>query len=122
MRGITSNATKCGGPHDWSLFELCIFDQARRNLKQRGLDVDAEFGITDEYEPWLVFCDDEGQVIVHFARLGQTYVACVPFGDDGTIGNVLSEVVRTFLERLAMPNRDLTRPVNDVWLGNSGFG
>jgi len=101
---------------------FCSREQPTVVCQEVAIDVDAEFGITDEYEPWLVFCDDEGQVIVHFARLGQTYVACVPFGDEGTIGNVLSEVVRTFLERLAMPNRDLTRPVNDVWLGNSGFG
>ena len=118
----TKCATDCGDSSDWSFFELCLFDQIRGSLKQQGLDLDAEFGVTDEHEPWLVFCNADGQVVGHFARLGDTYVACVPFGGKGTTGSTLSDVLRDFLQRLTPAAFVPVWPSGDGWdgwLGNS---
>lgn len=117
----TSRATNCGESFEWSLFELCLFDQVRGSLRQQGLDLDAEFGITDEHEPWFVFCDPDGQVVCHFARLGDSYVACVPFEDKGTKGTSLSDVLRDFLHRVTPPLRVPAMPASDIWLGSSGI-
>ena len=68
------------GSTDWSLLELSILEQARKTLEFQGGHVEIECGITDEGDPWLVFCDaDTSNVLCHFARLGSDkYVACVP--------------------------------------------
>jgi hypothetical protein len=116
MSKDSSLATDCGRPYAWSLFELCLFDQARGSLRQQGFDIETEFGLTDEQEPWFVFCDQEGHVIGHFARLGDTYVSCVPFEDKGTTGDALSDVLRDFLQRLTPPDHVRTLAASAIWL------
>jgi hypothetical protein len=92
--GILAN---CGST-EWSLLELSILEQARKTLEHQGGHVEIECGITDEGDPWLVFCDaDTSNVLCHFARLGgDKYVACVPFGNAGTTGAALTDVVDDF--------------------------
>ena len=68
------------------------------NSIRQGGRVEIECGITDEGDPWLVFCDaDTSNVLCHFARLGgDKYVACVPFGNAGTTGTALTDVLDDF--------------------------
>ena len=86
------------GSTDWSLLELSILEQAKKTLEYQGGNVEAECGITDEGDPWLVFCDaDTSNVLCHFARLGSDkYVACVPFDNVGTTGTALTDVLDDF--------------------------
>jgi hypothetical protein len=86
------------GSTDWSLLELSILEQAKKTLEYQGGNVEAECGITDEGDPWLVFCDaDTSNVLCHFARLGSDkYVACVPFDNVGTTGSALADVLDDF--------------------------
>ena len=86
------------GSTDWSLLELSILEQARKTLEHQGGHVEIECGITDEGDPWLVFCDaDTSDVLCHFARPGGgKYVACVPFGNVGTTGSALTDVLDDF--------------------------
>ena len=97
-----ANLARWRGPlSDWSLFELSVFDHARRSLKLQGVDVELECGVTDEGDPWLVFCDVEtGDVLGHFARIGDDYVGCVPFHCDGLRSVILPDVLAAFLPRL----------------------
>ena len=68
------------------------------NSIRQGGHVEIECGITDEGDPWLVFCDaDTSNVLCHFARLGSDkYVACVPFDNVGTTGSALADVLDDF--------------------------
>jgi hypothetical protein len=120
MSRNTNRARWSGKPSVWSLFELAIFDQARRTLECQGLRVEYECGITDEGEPWLAFCDANADVVGHFARLGDRYIACVPFHDNGSSGDVLSELIDGFLQRVTTPARipvlEKSFPANDVGL------
>ena len=101
MSRNSSLAGWCGRPSDWSLYELSIFDIACRSLNLQGFCLRAEQGITDEGAPWLVFFDESvDDVFCHFARIGDEYVACVPFHSGGTTGRNLAEVVNEFLLRL----------------------
>jgi hypothetical protein len=87
------------GSTDWSLLELSILEQARKTLKYRRGHIEVDCGMTDEGEPWLVFCDadDTTNVLCHFARLGSDkYVACVPFDNVGTTGTALTDVLDEF--------------------------
>jgi hypothetical protein len=101
-----ANLTRWSGqPSDWSLFELSIFEQARRSLKAQGVDVELDYGITDEGDPWLVFCSREIEVLCHFARIGDEYVASVPFNGGGMTGVVLSDMLADFFPLLRNPPR-----------------
>lgn len=83
---------------DWSLLELSIFKGAARSLELQGVRVEVERGMTDEGDPWLVFCDaDTSNLLCHCARLdGGKYVACVPFKNIGSAGSALTDVLGDF--------------------------
>jgi len=69
-------------------------------LAAGGRAIESEHGLTDEGDPWYVFCDAEsGEVIVHFARIGENYVCCVPFHEGALRGVMLPELVDQFLHR-----------------------
>ena len=67
------------------------------NSIRQGGRVEIECGITDEGDPWLVFCDaDSSKLLCHLARLGAKYIACVPFNDVGSTGTALTDVLDDF--------------------------
>jgi len=63
----------------------------------RGLRVEFDCGMTDEGDPWLVFCDtDSSELLCHVARLGNEYIACMPFDGAGITGTSLTDVLEDF--------------------------
>ena len=71
---------------DWNQQELAEFYRVESALLQGGLSVTTDRGISDEGDPWFVFCRaDNEEVIAHFARIGREYVI---------ISNLHSGVVR----------------------------
>jgi hypothetical protein len=61
---------------DWSNQELAEFYRVEASLVQAGLKIDTDRGLSDENEPWFVFCHAEtGEIIIHFARIDGVYVA-----------------------------------------------
>lgn len=91
-----SSRFKWCGSTNWSPSELSIFQQAGRILELQGIHVEIETGMTDEGDPWLVFCDSSSEWLCHFARVGSKYVACVPFENVGTTGTALTDVLDDF--------------------------
>jgi hypothetical protein len=60
---------------DWNQQELAEFYRVESALLQGGLSVTTDRGISDEGDPWFVFCRaDNEEVIAHFARVGREYV------------------------------------------------
>jgi hypothetical protein len=60
---------------DWSQQELAEFYRVESALLQGGLSVTTDRGVSDEGDPWFVFCRvDNEDVIAHFARIDQEYV------------------------------------------------
>lgn len=87
-------------PTGWSAHELALFSRASKLLSLGGLRVETDYGLTDEGEPWLVFCNAEsGDVFGHFARMREEYVACIPFSGRGLRGGELRDVLGRFLQR-----------------------
>ena len=83
----------------WSAEELDLLLGAAKFLRSAGTDLVTDHGVTDEGEPWFVFCDPEnGDVLVHFARISGKYLACVPFLDHALTGNVLHGLLDRFLQ------------------------
>jgi len=88
----------------WSDHELADLRRAAKILWQHGLCLDTDGGVTDEGEPWYVFCDaDSGEIVVHFARVDGQYIACAPFRDGALKGRVLHDVVDRFLHDRVAP-------------------
>ena len=110
-----SSAQPCARQRGWSNQELAQLHRAARILDKNGLRLDSDHGVTDEGDPWLVFCDtDTGEVLVHFARIGGSYVACAPFCNGGLTGHMFRDVVdKTLRHRIgAQLTSRAARPVS----------
>ena len=84
---------------DWSSRELAEFYRVEAALVQAGLRIETERGLSDEGDPWFAFCrPDEGEVIVHIARIGDLYVLASPSYDGIASGNDITELVRDLAE------------------------
>jgi len=60
---------------DWTQEELAQFYRVEAALIRSGLLVDVDRGVSDEGDPWFIFCrQDNGEVIAHFARILDQYV------------------------------------------------
>ncbi|TXM67707.1 hypothetical protein FV218_19070 [Methylobacterium sp. WL69] len=59
---------------DWSQREIAEFYRVEAALTQAGLRITTDRGLTDEGDPWFVFCRFDGDVILHFARIDDLYV------------------------------------------------
>src|SRR5258708_38804345 len=61
---------------DWTQRELSEFYRVEGALIQAGLQLETDRGVTDEGEPWFVFCrSDTGEAFIHFARVDGKYIA-----------------------------------------------
>lgn len=64
-----------GRTRDWKPQELAEFYRVESALMQGGMRVITDCGVSDEGDPWFVFCrEDDGEPIVHFARIDGQYV------------------------------------------------
>ena len=60
---------------DWSGQEIAEFYRVEAALVQAGVSVVVDRGVSDEGDPWFVFCrENDGEVIVHFARIAGNYL------------------------------------------------
>ncbi len=67
---------------DWSIQEVAEFYRVEAALVQAGISILVDRGVSDEGDPWFVFCRaGDGEVIVHFARIaGQYLIAAESIG------------------------------------------
>lgn len=60
---------------DWSQQEVAEFYRVESALIQAGVQLESDRGLSDEGEPWFIFCrSDNGEVFMHFARIDGLYV------------------------------------------------
>lgn len=70
---------------DWSTQEIAEFYRVEAALVQAGASIFVDRGVSDEGDPWFVFCrSSDGEVIVHFARIGGRYLIVA-----GSVGHPL---------------------------------
>ena len=83
----------------WSKHEFDLLLGAAKFLRSEGANLVTDHGVTDEGEPWFVFCDrDSGDVLGHFARFAGEYMACVPFSNHTLAGPGLRTMLDKFLQ------------------------
>jgi hypothetical protein len=95
-------------PKPWQNHELAELYRAVEILGRAGLALETDMGVSDEGEPWFVFCRaDTGDVIVHCARIdGQFAVSSVAMSETlrGTnFRKVIDAIVRH--QPLSLPVR-----------------
>jgi hypothetical protein len=62
-------------PSDWAQAEIAQFYRVESALLQAGLRLQTDRGVTDEGDPWFVFCRaDDGEVFIHFSRIEGKYI------------------------------------------------
>jgi len=94
---------------DWTQQELAEFYRVESVLGAAGIAVEMDRGLSDEGDPWFVFCRPQhGDVVIHFARCDGVYIAA-----SGALGQVLRgrnfrELVDAFIARqpLVVPGQN----------------
>jgi hypothetical protein len=85
--------------HGWSRHELAHLRRASNRLREAGFSIETESGLTDEGDPWFVFCDaDSGEVVAHFARISGKNVAHAPLLENGHAGRIVQHLVDRLVE------------------------
>jgi hypothetical protein len=96
---------------DWTQQELAEFYRVETILMQSGISLDTDRGVSDEGDPWFVFCRPEtGDVIIHFARHGSEYVAAGGGIDRVLRGRSFRDIVDSFVAEQPLVMR---RPAGD---------
>lgn len=93
-----SSATQTPSRKGWSNQDLGELYRVEGALLQAGLRIEAESGVSDEGDPWFVFCHGyNGELIVHFARIDGRYVVAAPALPKPLRGADLGSIVRQFI-------------------------
>jgi hypothetical protein len=86
---------------NWASEDLAQFRRAAGILRHLGLSIDIDNGMTDEGDPWFVFCHaDSGDVLAHCARINGIYVVCAPCLKASLQGLVLPALLERLLQGL----------------------
>ncbi|MHB2211302.1 DNA polymerase III subunit gamma/tau domain-containing protein [Methylobacterium sp. CM6257] len=97
-------STSQGG---WSQQELAEFYRVEAALIRAGLQIGSEQGLSDEAEPWFVFCRPDGDAIMHFARIDGSYVIASEVLDGPVRGSdfraLINQVAQRYPELLPIP-------------------
>ena len=97
-------ATSRGG---WSQQELAECYRVEAALVRAGLQIGSEQGLSDEADPWFVFCRPDGDAVMHFARIDGSYVIASEVLDSPMRGSdfraLINEIARRYPELLPIP-------------------
>jgi hypothetical protein len=84
---------------DWNQQELAEFYRVESVLVQGGLFVTTDRGISDEGDPWFLFCRaDNEEVIAHFARIDGEYLVVSNFHSGVARGRDFRRLIRQMIE------------------------
>lgn len=95
---------------DWSNQELADLYRVEALLVQAGIRISTGRGLTDENEPWFIFCRDDGEVFIHLARIDGTYLLDSPSLGALLEGPDFTSLIDRFVQQVAA--RD--KPDNNV--------
>ena len=95
-------ASPAGG---WTNEELAELYRVEHSLFQAGLAVETECGVSDEGDPWFVFCHGDGHVIVHAARIdGLYHLHCATLAVPLT-GRSFGAIAKAFVEKVGKTHK-----------------
>lgn len=87
----------------WTNDELAELYRVEHALRQAAFAVDTDCGVSDEGDPWFVFCHREGGVVVHIARIGELYhLYCVTLPNP-LVGSSFAALTKSYIASLPTP-------------------
>ncbi len=84
---------------DWTNQEMADLARVQYLLSRAGVQLETDRGLSDEGDPWFVFCDAQGEVFVHICRMGMTYLLDGPSLDAPLRGPSFDALVKSFIDR-----------------------
>ena len=97
---------------DWTNEELAELYRVEHALGQANIALEVERGVTDEGDPWFVFCRHDGEVLVHVARYDGLYHLFSPALPKALVGKSFSELTRSFVAKV--PAKEDTSPSSKI--------
>ena len=58
---------------DWTREELAELYRIEHALVQANIRLETDRGLSDEGDPWFVFCRADGEILVHISRFDGQY-------------------------------------------------
>lgn len=90
---------------DWSNQELADLFRVRQLLSGANVPVETDRGVTDEGDPWFVFCHANGEVFIHLCRIDGFYLLDSPNVLRPLRGADFNELIADFTNQ-ALPAQD----------------
>jgi hypothetical protein len=81
---------------DWSNQELANVYRVKKLLDAAGVPNELERGISDEGDPWCIFCSLTGEVFIHLSRIDGGYVLDSPNLRAPIFGTDFAELIQEF--------------------------
>ena len=76
---VVSIVRATGRFRNWTSQELAEFYRVEASLSRAGIPIETDRGLSDEGDPWFVFCHAHtGDVVIHFARFDGVYIVASP--------------------------------------------
>ncbi|CAN1489183.1 hypothetical protein MCEMSEM23_00138 [Rhabdaerophilaceae bacterium] len=85
---------------DWTNREISELYRVEAALCAARLSPQTERGITDEGDPWFVFCRSDGEPIVHITRSGGLYRLFSPVLSAPIVGASFEDITRQFISEM----------------------
>lgn len=86
---------------DWNNQELADLYRVEALLVQANIRIETTRGVTDEGDPWFVFCHADGEVFVHLARIDGLYILDGPGLDSVLRGESFAALIDRFASAVA---------------------
>lgn len=86
---------------DWSNQELADLFRVKRLLDAAGVANEIDRGMTDEGDPWFLYCDVNGEVFIHLCRIDGVYVLDSPNLSRPLRGSDFNALIEEFTNRKA---------------------
>lgn len=81
---------------DWTNQELASIYRVKQLLDSAGVPNTVERGLTDEGDPWCIFCTQIGDVFIHLCRLEHGYVLDSPNLKSPLVGIDFTDLIEQF--------------------------
>lgn len=99
---VVSFVRRQSAPVDWTRDEIAELYRIEHALVQSGLTLEVERGVTDEGDPWFIFCRADGEVLIHLARYDGLYHLHSPALSSPLIGRSFVELTKEFSSRVPL--------------------
>src|SRR5215831_101929 len=87
---------------DWTREELAELYRIEHALVQANVRLETDRGLSDEGDPWFVFCRVDGEILVHISRFDGQYRLYSPGLPNPLVGHSFAELARSFTNIVPM--------------------